>query len=72
MVEVAAEALTDEEIQQQELEIVLAQCDKIIAESTEDDDLSDMFNMVKRVLLGKKSKFEEWNKSITESRRIKL
>lgn len=57
----AIKELTDEEIQQQELAIVLAQCDKIIAESTEDDDLSDMFNMVKRVLLGKKSKFEEWN-----------
>jgi hypothetical protein len=68
MVEVAAKALTDEEIQQQELEISVAFCDKMIAEG---DDLG-MFAMIKRGLLSNKFTFEEWNESVKENRRIEL
>ena len=69
MVEVAKQ-LTDEEIQQQGLEKALDQCDKMIAEG---DDLErDFFGMVKSSLLSGESKFEEWNDSVKESRRIKL
>jgi len=65
-----AKQLTDEEIQQQELEISVAYCDKIIAEG---DDLErDFFSMVKSSLLSGESVFEEWNKSVQASRRIKL
>jgi len=58
MVQIAEKALTDEEIQQQELEISVAYCDKMIDEG---DDLG-MFAMIKRGLLSKKFKFEEWAK----------
>ena len=65
-----AKQLTDEEIQQQELEISVAYCDKIIAEG---DDLErDFFSMVKSSLLSGESVFEEWNDSVKESRRVKL
>ena len=70
MGEVVAKVLTDEEIQQQELEISVAYCDKMIAEG---DDLG-MFAMIKRGLLSDKLKpeFEEWNKSVKEKRRVEL
>ena len=66
----AQKKLTDEEIQQQELEISIAYCDKMIAEG---DELG-MFEMIKRGLESKnlKPEFEEWNDLIKESRRIKL
>ena len=69
MVEVAKQ-LTDEEIQQQELDRSIAYCDKMIAEG---DDLG-MFAMIKRGLENDtlKPEFEEWNDLIKESRRIKL
>ena len=70
MGEVAAKALTAEEIQQQELEISVAYCDKMIAEG---DDLG-MFAMIKRGLLSEKLKpeFEKWNESVKEKRRLEL
>ena len=63
-------ALTDEEIQQQELEISIAYCDKMIAEG---DDLG-IFAMIKRGLENDtlKPEFEEWNDLIKESRRLEL
>ena len=65
-----AKQLTDEDIQQQELDRSLAYCDKMI---TEGDEMG-MFAMIKRGLLSKKLKpeFEEWNDLIKESRRLKL
>ena len=62
--------LTDEEIQQQELEISIAYCDKMIAEG---DDLG-IFAMIKRGLENDtlKPEFEEWNDLIKESRRLEL
>jgi hypothetical protein len=66
--EVAEKALTDDEIQEQELAVSIAYCDKMIAEG---DDLG-MFAMIKRGLKSKSFEFEEWNKSIKEHRRLKL
>jgi hypothetical protein len=68
--EVVAKVLTDDEIQQQELDRSVAYCDKMIAEG---DELG-MFAMIKRGLLSEKLKpeFEEWNDLIKESRRLKL
>ena len=65
-----AKQLTDEEIQQQELDRSIAYCDKMIAEG---DDLG-MFAMIKNGLENDtlKPEFEEWNNLIKESRRIKL
>ena len=62
--------LTDGDIQQQELEISIAYCDKMIAEG---DDLG-IFAMIKRGLENDtlKPEFEEWNDLIKESRRLKL
>ena len=65
-----AKQLTDEEIQQQELEISIAHCDKMIAEG---DELG-IFAMIKRGLENDtlKHEFEEWNDLIKESRRLEL
>lgn len=53
------EVVTNEEIEQQELEKSLAYCDKMIAEG---DDLErDFFSMIKGSLESGESKFEEWN-----------
>lgn len=59
MVQVAVKAITNEEVQDQELEKSIAYCDKMIADN---DDLG-MFAMIKRGLLSKdkKFKFEDWN-----------
>lgn len=52
---------------------MLAHCDKMVDESGKDDDFQRGFwSMVKGTLLSKKSKFEEWNKSVKEKRRIEL
>ncbi len=66
MGEVAAKALTDEEIQQQEMAISVAYCDKMIAEG---DDLG-VFAMIKKGLLADNPNFEEFNKFVKENRRI--
>ena len=63
-----AEVVADEEIQQKELEISIAYCDKMIAEGDE----RGMFAMIKRGLLSNKFEFEEWNKSVKKNRRIEL
>ena len=49
--------LTDGDIQQQELEIAVAYCDKMIADGND----FGMFSMIKRSLLSGESKFEDWN-----------